>query len=205
VTASRDNTARLWGVWRLLTADTVAYAEIAALRALSRDERASLFMTDSEPAPGQEQVTVSGNDPSAVCDRLAGDPFDPHKGAPGVQFDKIDAEKAVPACRAAPGEPRFSYQLGRALLRTDKRDDGTALVRVPAEKSYPSAEQVLGNLYENSIGVAKDDVQALRLYRRAAEGGYAPAFSDEGRLYWEGIGGEPRRGGTVVQAWRRSR
>jgi len=192
VTASDDNTARLWIVWPLLTADTVAYAEIAALGALSRDERASLFLTEADPASGQEHATKSAEDPSAMCDRLAGDPFDPHKGAPAVQFDKIDAEKAVPACRAAveaaPGEPRFSYQLGRALLRTDKRDEGAALVRAAVEKSYPSAQQTLGDLYENAIGVAKDDAQALLLYRQAAEGGYAPAFSDEGRLYWGGIG-----------------
>jgi TPR repeat protein len=194
VTASSDETARLWAAWLLLTADTVAYAQIAALRDLSEDERASLFLTEADPAPDQEHATKSAEDPSAMCDRLAGDPFDPHIGAPGVQFDEIDAEKAVSACRAAvetaPGEPRFRYQLGRALLRTDKRDEGAALVRAAAEKSYPSAQRTLGDLYENAIGVAKDDAQALLLYRQAAEGGYAPAFFDEGRLYWEGIGTE---------------
>jgi len=201
VTASDDNSARLWGVWPLLTADTVAYAEIAALRTLSKDERASLFLTEADPASGQEQVATSDDDPGAMCDRLAGDPFDSHKGAPGVPFNKIDAEKAVPACRAAveaaPEEPRFSYQLGRALLRTDKRDKGAALVRAAAEKSYSAAENALGDLYTNAIGVAKDDAQALRLYRRAAEGGYAPAFSDEGRLYWEGIGAETNHAEAV--------
>src|SRR5207244_1584250 len=38
VTASSDATARLRDVWPLLTADTVAYAGITALRALSKDE-----------------------------------------------------------------------------------------------------------------------------------------------------------------------
>ena len=192
VTASSDNTARLWAAWPLQAADTVAYAQIAALRDLSEDERASLFLTEADPAPDQEHATKSDDDRRAMCDRLAGDPFDPHKGAPGVQFDEIDAEKAVPACRAAveaaPDEPSFSYQLGLSLLRTDKRDEGAALVRAAAEKSYPNAQQTLGDLYENAIGVAKDDAQALLLYRQAAEGGYAPAFSDEGRLYWDGIG-----------------
>ena len=181
-------------MWPLLTADTLAYAEIAALRALSRDEQAILFLTEADPASGQQQVTESGNDNSGMCDRLAGDPFDPHKGAPGLPFNNIDAEKAVPACRAAveaaPGEPRFSYQVGRALLRTDKRDEAVALIRAAALKSYPAAQQTLGDLYERAIGVAKDDAQALLLYRQAAEGGYAPAFSEEGRLYWEGIGTE---------------
>jgi hypothetical protein len=203
VTASNDKTARLWGVWPLLTTDTVAYAQIVALRVLSKDEQASLFLTEADPAPDQERVTKSADDPNAMCDRLAGDPLDPHKGAPGVQFDEIDGEKAVPACRAsveaAPGEPHFSYQLGRALLRADKRDEAVALIRVAAEKSYPSAQRTLGDLYENATGVAKDDAQALLLYRQAAEGGYAPAFSKEGRLYWEGIGTEADHAEAV--AW----
>jgi len=196
VTASSDNTARLWGVWPLLTVDTVAYVEIAALRDLSKDERASLFLIEADPAPGQEHWTKSADDPNAMCDRLAGNPFDPHKGAPGVPFNNLDAEKAVPPCRAAreaePDEPRFTYQLGRALLRTDKPDEAVALIRVAAEKSYPSAEDTLGDLYRGlyrgAIEVAKDDAQALLLYRQAAEGGYAPAFSDEGGLFWDGIG-----------------
>jgi TPR repeat protein len=192
VTASSDNTARLWEVWPLLTVDTVAYAEITALRALSKDERASLFLTEADIVSGQEHATATADDPGAMCDRLAGDPFDPHKGAPGVSFDNLDAEKAVPACRAAveatPEEPRFSYQLGRTLLRADKRDDGAALVRAAAEKSYPAAQDALGDLFKYGVGVAKDDAQALLLYRQAAENGYAPAFSAEGSLYWEGIG-----------------
>jgi hypothetical protein len=201
VTASDDNTARLWGVWPLLTADTVAYAEIAALRHLSKDEQTSLFLTEADPAPGQEHVTNSDDDPRAMCDRLAGNPLDPHKGAPGVQLDKINAEKAVAACRAAveaaAGEPRFSYQLGRALLRTDKRDEAVPLIRAAAEKSYPAAQEALGYLYENAIGLAKDDAQALRLYQQAAEGVYAPAFSHEGSLYWAGIGIEANHAEAV--------
>jgi TPR repeat protein len=195
VTASSDSTARLWDVWPLLTANTVAYAEIAALRALSKDERESLFLTEADTASGQEHVAEDADDSRAMCDRLAGDPFDPHKGAPGVPFDNLDPEKAVPACRAAveaaSDEPRFSYQLGRALLHADKRHEAEALIRAAAEKRYPSAQQTLGYLYENALGVAKDASQALLLYRQAAEGGYVRAFSDEGRLYWEGIGTEP--------------
>jgi TPR repeat protein len=186
VTASADNTARLWAVWPLLTVDTVAYAEITALRALSKDEQASLFLT------GQERASASADSPAVMCDRLAGDPFDPRKHAPGVPFNNIDAERAVPACwaalKAAPDEPRFSSQLGLALFRAGKRDEAVALIRVAAEKSYPSAQHTLGSLYESALGVAKDDAQTLLLYRQAAEGGYAPAFFEIGRCYWHGIG-----------------
>jgi TPR repeat protein len=128
-----------------------------------------------------------------MCDQLAGDPFDPYKRGLGVPFDNIDAERAVPVCQAAveaaTNEPRFNYQLGRALfLQRGKRDEAVALIRAAAEKSYPGAQDFLGDLYKYAVGVAKDGAQALLLYRRAAEGGYAPALSDEGHLYWEGIG-----------------
>ena len=119
VTVSNDNTARLWEVWPLLTADTVAYAEISALRALSREKKESLYLTEADPATDQKSVIA--DDPGAICDRLAGDLFDPRKRAPGVLLDAIDADRAVPACRAAveaaPDEPRFRYQLARALYR----------------------------------------------------------------------------------------
>jgi TPR repeat protein len=188
VTASDDNTARLWAVWPLLTTDTVTYVEVSVLRGLSQEEQASLFLTESDVAEG----SASADDPTVMCDRLAGEPFDPHRRAPGAPFEHINAQRAVPACRAAveaaPEEPRFRYQLGQALSRAYKEDEAVACIRAAAEMSYPVAQRDLGYLYENGSGVAKDDTKALALYRKAAEGGFAPAFSDEGRLYWEGIG-----------------
>jgi TPR repeat protein len=192
VTASDDNTARLWDVWPLLMVDTVAYAEIAAVRDLSKDERASLFLTEADTAFGQQHATASAEDPGAICDQLAGHPFDPHKRAPGVPFANIDAERAVPACRAAveaaPDKPRYRYQLGRVFHRADKQDEAVALIRAAAEKGYSAAENDLGSSYEHGSAVTKDEVKALRLYRQAAESGYAPAFFHEGSLYWDGIG-----------------
>jgi WD40 repeat protein len=192
VTASADQTARLWEVWPLLTADAVVYAHITALRGLSKDERSSLLLTEAESGSGQEPPTVSSDNPGTKCDQLAGDPFDPRKRAAGVVFDAIDAEEAISACRAAvqatPDEPRFGYQLGRALYRADKRDEAVALIRGATENGDAAAQHTLGDLYKNGIGVAKDDAQALRLYRQSAEGGYVLAFSDEGLLFWDGIG-----------------
>src|SRR5262249_16025363 len=160
--ASADNTARLWAVWPLLTADTVAFDEIIALRALSEEERASLFLTDADAVSGQEHATKTADDPPALCDQLAADPFDPHKGVLGVPFDNIDAEKVILACRsavsAAPNEPRFSYQLGRAVGGDEKRDEAAALIRAAAEKGYSAAENDLGSLYEDGSALAKDEV-----------------------------------------------
>jgi hypothetical protein len=162
------------------------------LRALSKEEQASLFLTRGGIAFSQEQPTVTANDPGAVCDRMAGSPLDPRKHAPGVPFGGIDAENAVTAClaaiKAAPDEPRFPYQLGRALDRADKPEAAAARFRAAAERGYSCAENNLGFAYEKGRGVAKNDAEALRLYRRAAQDGCAPAFSNIGRFYWDGIG-----------------
>ena len=192
VTASGDKTARLWGVWPLLTADTVAYAEIAGLRTLSRDERASLFLIEADTGPGQPQATASTEDPSVGCDLLAGNPFDPLKHGPGVPFDRIDAENAVSACRTAvsavPSEPRFRYELGRALQRANKTEEAAAAYQAASEKGYPCAKNNLGLLYKAGTGVAKDEAEALVQIRRAADGGCVTAFYSVGVLYWDGIG-----------------
>src|SRR5207244_6894167 len=98
-----------------------------------KDERASLFLTEADNALGRERAAASSDDLGAMCDRLAGDLLDPHKRAPGVPFDAIDAEKAIPACQTAveeaADEPRFRYQLGRALNRAGKREEAAALIR----------------------------------------------------------------------------
>ena len=91
-------------------------------------------------------------------------------------------KKAVPTCRAAvnaaPDDARYRYQLRLALSRLDKRDEAVALIRA-AEEGDPGAQDVL----------VKDDAKALPLYRQAAGGGYAPAFSEVGRAYWDGAAG----------------
>ncbi|TMJ53189.1 MAG: hypothetical protein E6G90_09385 [Alphaproteobacteria bacterium] len=175
MTASSDATARLRDVWPLLTADTVAYAGITALRALSKDERASLFLTEADNALGRERAAASSDDLGAMCDRLAGDLLDPHKRAPGVPFDAIDAEKAIPACQTAveeaADEPRFRYQLGRALNRAGKREEAAALIRAVAQEGYPAAQDAPSRLYENGSGIEKDEAKRHRDRGGSGRGG----------------------------------
>jgi WD40 repeat protein/energy-coupling factor transporter ATP-binding protein EcfA2 len=66
VTASKDNTVRIWEVWPLLTADTITYATISAIRALTAGERAQLFLT--EPVGEAPSTDVSG----ASANEIAG-------------------------------------------------------------------------------------------------------------------------------------
>jgi WD40 repeat protein len=191
-TASADHTGRLWPVWPLLTLDVVAYSDISALRALTDDERKSLFLTEEDTGASLPQPPAAASDPGSVCDRLTGNPFDPRKRAPGVQFDRIDAENAILACQAAtvvmPDEPRFQYQLGRALARTNNVAEAVKHYCAAAEAGYAAAQIDLADAYEKGLGVPEDGAAALALYRQAAEGGCVVAYSNIGRCYWDGIG-----------------
>jgi TPR repeat protein len=42
-----------------------------------------------------------------------------------------------------------------------------------ADQGYPLAQQLLGQLYENGIGVEKDEKEAVKWYRKAANQGLA--------------------------------
>jgi len=196
VTASEDRTARLWAAWPLLTEDTIAFAEITAPRILSKNERSSLSLIETDADSDDPSAVAADSYPGAACDRLAANPLDPRKPKhlPGVAFGVVKAVSAVSACQAAmqaaPDEPRFAYQLWRALYRADRRNEATDHLRAAAEKGYPIAQYDLGRLYETGetdSDIVKDEVEALRLYRQAAEAGCTPAFSAVGRFYWAGI------------------
>jgi WD40 repeat protein len=191
-TASADCTVRLWPIWPLLTLDVIVYADVSALRALTDDERESLFLTKADTGAALPQPIATATDSGAVCDRLAGNPFDPRKRAPGMQFDRIDVENAIPACEAAthaaPDEPRFRYQLGRALARANKALEAAEHYRGAAKVGYAAAQLDLGAAYENGSGVDRDRAEAVTFYRQAAEGGCVAAYFRVGRCYWEGVG-----------------
>jgi TPR repeat protein len=59
----------------------------------------------------------------------------------------------------------------------------------------------LGNLYARGDGVPEDDAEAIRLYRLAAEQGYARAQSNLGAMYSLGDG-VPQDDREAVRWWR---
>jgi hypothetical protein len=82
-----------------------------------------------------------------------------------------------PTCRAVlvlPAEE--SVRLLRQLLAR------------PPGRHTPSAQYNLGVSYKNGNGVAKDDAEALRLYRLAADQGFAKAQFNLGICYGQGDG-----------------
>jgi peptidoglycan hydrolase-like protein with peptidoglycan-binding domain len=93
------------------------------------------------------------NAPIHDCDRLAGSPSDAGHVGPGVEFEKLDAERAIAACSDAvstyPAELRFQYQYGRALLKAGRDVDALLWLR--------------GRV------LSFDDTRALARYREGAE------------------------------------
>jgi hypothetical protein len=189
VTASDDKTARLWETWPMLRDDSVVYAAITAIRALSGKEERELFL---KPAEGGRDRMDINDDPGTACDRLAGHPFDPRRRGSGQPFAVIDPDSASKACQEAvdayPEEPRYRFQLARAFERGKQIDKAVALRQAAVTAGYPAAAYALASDYERGSGVTEDPVEALRLYRLAVDGGFILASREIGRLYWAGTG-----------------
>jgi len=145
--------------------------------------------SSSEP---DEKQSASQSPPVHDCDRLAANTFDPDKVTEGIAWKDFVPDSAIKACRSAlekyPDEPRFQYQLGRALTKAESYTEALALHRKAAEKGYAAAMNTLGSGYRKGQGVGQDNTEAVKWYRRAAEKGYPAAMHNLGYMYREGLG-----------------
>jgi len=110
-----------------------------------------------------------------LCDRIAADPTDPDKPADVKGANDVaasDVATAIKFCKAASAASRRAlYQLGRAYAAGQQLPDAIAAYRKAADKGSTSAMVELGVMLATGTGVAKDEVQARRLFERAAEAG----------------------------------
>lgn len=122
------------------------------------------------------------------CDQLAGSPFDEQRNGSFAPVDIANIDvKAVDACRTAyeaTGNPRFAYQLGRALNNSEQADQAMTAYNVAAEANYPAAKVNFGML----MGRLGDEQQEFRLYTEAANGGNRLAAYNLGVAYRDGLG-----------------
>ena len=112
-----------------------------------------------------------------LCDRLAADPSDPDRPADirGIaDVAAADIATAIKYCKTASGASRRAlYQLGRAYAANRQIPEAIGARRKAADKGSTSAMVELGVLYGTGAGVAQDEVQARKLFERAAEAGNA--------------------------------
>jgi TPR repeat protein len=71
-----------------------------------------------------------------------------------------------------------------------QKDYSSAMIwfRKGAERNDPAAENNIGWLYENGLGIAKDYAEAMNWFRRAANQGYGEAQNNIGWLLQNGWG-----------------
>ncbi len=124
------------------------------------------------------------------CDRLAGSPFDQQRNSEfsPVGIGEIDGA-AVDACRVAfetTGNPRFAYQLGRALNNAQQADQAMSAYNAAVQANYPAAKVNFGML----MGRLGDEKAEFQLYTEAAQGGNVLAAYNLGVAYRDGLGTE---------------
>ena len=125
------------------------------------------------------------------CDQMAGSPYDLQRNmafAP-VKMSNIPGE-AVEACRVAfeaSKNPRFSYQLGRALNRNAQAGEAMTAYETAVDSNYAAAMVNVGML----LGRIGDQDAEFSLYNRAAQGGNTLAMYNLGVAYRDGLGTLP--------------
>ncbi|MQY44663.1 hypothetical protein GAO09_01065 [Rhizobiales bacterium RZME27] len=122
------------------------------------------------------------------CDRMAGSAYDKDRNATFAPVDVNDIDvQAVGVCRTAfeaTGNPRFAYQLGRALNKTQEPDEAMAAYEAAVDGGYSAAKVNFGML----MGRLGDAQSEFRLYNEAAASGNVLAQYNLGVAYRDGIG-----------------
>jgi len=121
--------------------EMMAWAPITVSKPLTATDRRDNYLT--------EDTALKQFDPMAgACHRLAAFPSDPGRLNAGITDGKINTADAEAACRravqATPDDPRLHLQLGRALLRGDKVDEGMKEIQLAIDAKYPGAIYYLG-------------------------------------------------------------
>jgi hypothetical protein len=176
---------RLWSTFysddeRQAFLDVAQLIGIFIRKPLTPEERRGYFAGDP---------TGSAPPPAAIdpCDTLAGHPYDPGRVGKGVIIELVREEPAEQACQAAivrQPEPRFFFQLGRAMERRGADDTAADSYRHAAGAGYGAAMRSLAIL----LGKSQDEArrtEAADWRKRAAEAGDPLAQWDLGRTALE--------------------
>lgn len=171
----RAGRVRGW-TWRLAPCALVLLLGLAASTAAFAQARPGAAQPAAPPSPDPDASVFEDVD---ECDLLAAHPNDPERLAEGVADDQIIPRLAMRACEAAlrrqPNEARFVFQLGRALLAADRRQQAAQQFERAAQLNYGAGLAYLGDAFQFGHGVTANAARALELYRRALERGFKPA------------------------------
>jgi tetratricopeptide (TPR) repeat protein len=150
------------------------------------------FCTEAREALKEQALKVPGG--MTDCDRYAASPTDYRRVTSGVEWDDLDTQLALQACKRAAIDtrnPRLMYQYGRVLDKEGEHEEARAWFVSAAEKGYPAAHVDLAVLYAVGEGVRKDYAKALEWLKKAAE-----HYNDSsaqimlGKIYRDGLFGK---------------
>ena len=158
--------------------------------ALATGTAVALLALSVSPGAQENAVAAASLNLQNECDRLAGSPSDNqrNKAFGAVETSEI-AASAIDSCRLAfeaTGNPRFAYQLGRALNKANEIDKAMSAYQAAAQADYPAAKVNFGIL----LGRLGDHPAEFEMYREAAQGGSVLAAYNLGVSYRDGIGTE---------------
>lgn len=167
-----------------------AKARIDSLR--SQQANAGAAVLPPKPAPDPAPSAPASAAAVTECDRLAARRFDPQGKGPGIDMQEMDGTAALVACRialaAAPAEPRFLFQAGRAYQKLKQFDEALGFYRQAADRGYAAAETALAFANAEGLGVAVNAHEAERLYKSATAKGDTQAMHNLGWMYESGRG-----------------
>ncbi len=151
---------------------------------------ALLALTVSPDAAERNNLVLASVQQSD-CDRLAGSPFDQQRNGAFNPVNIADiGNQAVEACRIAfdaTGNPRFAYQLGRALNGANEPDQAMSAYNAAVNDGYAAAMVNYGML----MGRLGDDKAEFAYYQKAADSGNTLAAYNLGVAYRDGLGTQP--------------
>ncbi|CCD87125.1 conserved exported protein of unknown function, putative polysaccharide deacetylase [Bradyrhizobium sp. ORS 285] len=133
----------------------------------------ALAKKQEEERKSREVEAARASEAGQRCDELAANPNDKNKAGPGVSFAvlKSQASEAVKTCelavKQATNEPRFKYQLARALQFSD-RTRAFTLFQELVSRRYPAAYDNLGWMH---LTDKNNPAQAVSLFRSGVQAG----------------------------------
>ena len=112
------------------------------------------------------------------CDYLAIEPRN-NLSIPGVEFDRINFTKAIPACQLAleknPEHARYAHNLARALDLSGEHEKSIPYYALAAEQGYVHAINSLGVMQVNGQGIEQDFFKGVELLKQAKKRGHVQA------------------------------
>ena len=106
------------------------------------------------------------------CDKYAAEQ-DNNVHVPGVEFDQIKVDVAIPACQSAvaaqPGNARLMHNLARSLDKAGRYQEAVTWYTRAADLGWAWSQNNLGVLYLYGRGTAMNFAKGVTLIRTAAE------------------------------------